>query len=189
MNTPPDPVAQALTRSAMASDLSTACANLCLALGSRPDVLQFAHILEKAHGDKWAEMSEHEREIALTNFLAVLNECQRCGISPIVYVDLPESERPLPPQIFGRLSVTIHKKKDSGERYAKAQSIPTGNTLWRIPLSMLALVGGPADWVKSVKFKCAECRTVHKAFEMQGEICPACFAAASEDNARQDSQP
>lgn len=86
-------------------------------------------------------------------------------------------------QIQGRV-VTILRTK-TGMRVAHVTEHGVDSI---IPVELLPLCSGKDAWMREIRVKCAACRKVIVAREMEcGELCQECFEAAGEENARLDA--
>lgn len=80
------------------------------------------------------------------------------------------------------VSIMVSKK---GQRFAQIE--PTGGRPYHVPTEMLGLAAGKDAWMRAILVKCTVCRTPAKAGDMECEMCPDCYDAAGEENARLDA--
>lgn len=97
----------------------------------------------------------------------------------------PDPKRPTSGQILGQRTVTIVRSKRDGVRLADVRE--PGRESYLVPVELLPLAHGKDLWMRKILVLCAGCRKPVEAGEMEsGELCPACFEAAGEENARLD---
>jgi hypothetical protein len=82
------------------------------------------------------------------------------------------------------VTVNILKNKN-GMR--GAQIILPNRAPYIVPSDLLPCVVGKDSWMKDIKIRCQDCRTIIKASELECNMCSDCYEKAGEENALADS--
>ncbi len=90
-------------------------------------------------------------------------------------------------------AVDIMKSKSTGQRFARISYFARMSRKPRalVPLDIIELAAGSDAWMRDIQFRCADvdCRSIHKASEMQNGYCPSCIEKAEQENAIADGKP